>query len=240
MGDPGTLPEPVERRPTASVFRVSRRGRGPFSPPSWDWAPPSGVLGGRFADPRPWDGTDDGRFRIVYVASTREAAFGELLAPLRPALTSIDPPGPSTLEFGTVSREWRESRQIGQAHLDPGLSFVDIAEHRTLTYLRSALAPVARELGIEDFDLSAVTGPQRGFTRACARHLYAMRSADGNRRFAGIRYPSRLAASWECWAIFADRLRGVQTLPRLILGDDPDLLTAAAHLGLVVEASASG
>jgi len=116
-----------------------------------------------------------------------------------------------------------------------GGRFADIAQHRTLTFLRSDLAPLARELEIEDIDLSTVAGPRRRFTQTCALLLYEMRTAEGTPRFAGIRYTSRLSASWECWAIFADRLEGVESLPRPILAVDPDLRAAARHLGLAVE-----
>jgi len=156
------------------------------------------------------------------------------LAPIS-ELRSIDPAALPAFATGTISATWLSGRQTGEAELDGSLRFVDISAHRTLTYLRAALAPLARELEIEDIDLSAVTGPQRRFTRACALHLHDLRSADGEPLYAGIRYPSRLAASWECWAIYAERLRGVQTLPRPIPPDDPDLLAAATHLGLTVE-----
>ncbi len=91
MGSSGLLPDPVECAPPPSVARVARREQGLFSPPSWDTVHADGTLGGRFADPRPWDGTDDGRFRIVYTASTRKAAFGEVLASLRPPLPMAGP-----------------------------------------------------------------------------------------------------------------------------------------------------
>lgn len=188
---------------------------------------------------------DADRFRIVYAASTREAAIGESIARFRLSLAptlelrSMDAATVPKVATGTVSTSWRSSRQMGEASIDGVLRFVDISAHRTLTYLRSALADVAFDLGIVDVDLSAVTGPQRQFTRACALHLYDLRSDVGEPRFAGIRYPSRLSASWECWAIYADRLRSVETLPRPISADDPDLRAAAAHLGLSVEGAST-
>lgn len=240
MAKPWPEGEPISCSPPEIVFRVSKQGRTPFSPPPWTRAIPDGTFGGRFDDPSSASPEAE-RFRIVYVASSRETALDESIAQFRPSLRTfaelgpIDPTVMPRLAVGIVSSDWRSTRQMGEAELDGTLRFVDIAAHRTLTYLRAALASVASALGIDDIDLSAVTGPQRRFTQACALHLYALRASDGEPLYAGIRYPSRLAASWECWAIYADRLRGVQTLPRPILSDDLDLIAAAAHLGLTVE-----
>lgn len=240
MVEPPAVGEPIVCTPPALVYRVSKQGRNPFSPPPWEHALSNGTFGGRFDDPGPASpGTD--HFRTVYAASTREAARGESIAQFRPSLAPvaavrvIDLGVPPELATGIVTTEWRRTRRMGQTEIDGAPRFVDISADRTLTHLRSALASVASALGLVDIDLSAVAGSQRSFTQACARYVYEAGPGDGSPGFAGIRYPSRLHAAWECRAIFSDRLRHVPALPHAIAADDDDLRTAASHLGLSVE-----
>ena len=84
---------------------------------------------------------------------------------------------------------------MGKSELDPSLRYVDISAHRTMTYPRSELASTAHALGIDDIDLSSVTGPQRRFTRVYAHRLYELQSGGGEPRLADIHYPSRLNVS---------------------------------------------
>lgn len=61
--------------------------------------------------------------------------------------------------------------------------------------LRKNLAAVAEKLGLEDLDLSAVTGPHRRLTQEAARYVYDLEDSSGSLAFAGIRYISRLNPS---------------------------------------------
>lgn len=72
--------------------------------------------------------------------------------------------------------------------------------------LRAELAATAEGLGLEDLDLSAVTGPHRRPTREATRYVHDVADGPGGPAFASIRYLSRLNPSWELWAVFFDRM----------------------------------
>lgn len=75
-------------------------------------------------------------------------------------------------------------------------------------------------------------------TQACARNIHAQVDEASEPRFAGIRYLSHLGAgqAYECWAIFADRMKHAgETVQASIPPDDPALLDAARSLSLTIE-----
>jgi hypothetical protein len=75
--------------PTEPVVRIAR-GLDPFAPPSWAFAQDDGTFGNRFDDPGAAIGIPEAqRFRMIYCASQREAAFAEVLAHFRPSLTIL-------------------------------------------------------------------------------------------------------------------------------------------------------
>jgi len=228
-------------------------GVTPFAPPSWDLAGEDGTFGNRFDDPSAAHGRPASeRFRVVYCASTRAAAFGETVARFRPGLSllaelaAIEDEEPLDVQIGglldpvdrrrgVIPADWRLRRHLASTRLDPSLRFVDVAVAASLQHLRSALAPVAAGLGLADIDLGAVTGSHRRLTQACARYIYEQVDEQDAPRFAGLRYPSRLNNQWECWAIFHDRIRHAPRFPESIFPDEPDLETVAAIYGLAIE-----
>lgn len=231
-------------RPPVLIYRVGR-GLDAFAPPDWAYALPDGTFGNRFDDPSAEGGRpEEERYRMIYCATERAGAFGETIARFRPSIEllagleqvedeeTLDP----ELEGGIVPEEWRLSRRMGSTRLASGLQFADLPAPQTMRVLREELAAVAEGLGLEDLDLSAVTGPHRRLTQEAARYVYDLADASGAPAFAGIRYLSRLNPSWGLWAVFHDRMRhepGEVAEP--IRADDPDLLEAAALLGLRVE-----
>ena len=241
--------------PPAGVHRLGRRTSGWFAPPDWAYAKEDGTFGNRFDDPGGLRGVPpEGRFRAIYCATQRVAAFAETIAHFRPSLALLaslaaiedDEPldagvagsvDPGDLARGVVRANWRLERRVDHSVLDPGLAFVDVGAAATLQRLRRALAPLADELRLADVDLSAVTSQQRVFTQHCARHVYDLVDGAGAPRYAGIRYPSRFGRDWECWAVFADRIRhrAGPGFPATVAPDDPDLLAAAEILGLTIE-----
>jgi hypothetical protein len=142
---------------------------------------------------------------------------------------------PYQSERALVPSDWRLSRRLGMTYLDPALHFVDIAAPETFHDLRQVLAPVAVSQGIEDIDLSAISGPQRRFTQECSRYIYELHGPSGESSYAGIRYVSRLNPHWECWAIFEDRFVHTPLPATSIHPNDPGLMEAAALLGLSIE-----
>jgi hypothetical protein len=237
------------------VYRLARRTSGWFVPPDWGYAKQDGTFHNRFDDPSAARGVPpSGRFRAIYAATERRAAFAETTAHFRPSLSllaklapiddddpvevalagSLDPDDPTR---GIIRANWRIERRMDHTILDPTRQFVDLGDPETIQRLRQVLAPLAEQLGLIDVDLSALTSQQRTFTQHCARYAYDQIDSSGRPRYAGIRYPSRFGESWECWAIFDDRIghRAEPSFPATIAADDPDLLTVAELFGLTIE-----
>jgi hypothetical protein len=143
----------------------------------------------------------------------------------------------ATMISAEVPADWRHRRRLGITQLDPALRFVDVSAAESLNHLRQALAPLALSLGLRDIDLSTVTSSTRRLTQEMARYVYDQRDAAGTPLYAGLRYVSRLNATWECWAIFHDRLRHNQQPSQSILPNDSGLIEAARVFGLAVPQS---
>lgn len=125
---------------------------------------------------------------------------------------------------------------MGSTRLAFELLFANFATPEAMRVLREELTALAEELGLEDLDLSAVTGPHRRLTQEAARYVYDLDDASSRPAFAGIRYLSRLNPSWELWAVFHDRMRHEPSeVAEPIRANDPGLAEASALLGLRVE-----
>ena len=243
--------------PAQGVYRLARRPGEVFAPPSWKFADPAdGTFKNRFDDPSLDKGNGpDRRFRVIYCATSRACALMESTAQFRRSMSTLarlridvedvdEGPGdilsealdPEDPQRGILSANWRLHRQIGQNPAGPALRFVDVTATATLNHLRYALADVVMELGLQDIDLSAVTGPQRTLTQRIARHVYDQVDPEGRPRFAGIRYLSHYGGDHECWAIFDTRMVHHDTyVEQTLLPDDPDLLSVAHAFGLTIE-----
>ena len=207
----------------------------------------------------------DACFRTIYAASSLQAAFGELLASRRPSPrwvarlgeqesgeallsellgTTLDPMHPT---HGVVPAEWRLRRRIASAQLRANAWFIDVDHPATLTHLRAEFLPglKRRYPGVftgDDFDLSDVASRNRELTQHVARYLHELEPSAFNELeaggvIAGIRYLSRHSSSWECWALFADRVQEgmVVRLPQEIGADNGDLLAVARHFDLSIQ-----
>jgi hypothetical protein len=223
------------------VYRVGW-GYIPFAPAPWDTADKGdGTFKNRFDDPRKAKGID--RFRAIYCATQRAAAFGETTARFRkdPALLEglrgVENALPDNLEAeaGVITADWRSKRSVGVATLDTGLQCVDFVAIETMQHLRPKLLRLARQLGFDDVDLSSFTGAKRPLTQAAAALIFEETDDWGNPRFAGIRYISRLNPNWECWAFFDARIR-IETIEvQDILAHDTDLQAVASLFGLTIQ-----
>jgi hypothetical protein len=243
------------RSPEAGLYRLGHRGQGSFEPPDWNYQDPDGTFGNRFDDPLGSTLQRDQCFRVVYCATDRVAAFGETLARFRTSLPllaglasvsdddpveeslagSIDPKDSGRVVVGA---DWQTQRMVTHTVLEPSLLFVDLTAAETIQYLRRPLAAVAHSLGLPDIDEAAVIGPNRAFTQRVARYLYEQCDDEGHPLYAGIRYCSRLDLEWECWALYADRMKHLPGMPALsetIFPDDPDLMKIASLWGLTIE-----
>lgn len=228
--------------PRSPLYRVGWPP-DPFVPADWRYARPDGTFGGRYDDPRAGQGVPPHeRYRILYLASQPEGAYGETVAQFRPSVTTLSRHG-GRLPFGTrpaIPRDWRVTRRLGSAVLLMTLHMVDLDAADTVQALRPVLAPVAGRLPLTDIDLSAITGPERELTQAAALYIYEQRDAQGQPLYAGMRYVSRLKREWECWAVFADRVRYRPLRVDPIDAADPHLYEAARLLDLAIEDDRGG
>lgn len=232
--------------PNSLIFRIAKFETDVFAPAPWRY-----VGSNRFDDP-------EGKYRVIYCTSDREAAFGETLAryrrsPLLIALMEdvdddeesmdeaigelIDPADPGR---GVVPIDWRYKRRIGTTRLNPSPVFADIVDWESIEHLRAALASQITALKLPDFDASTVLSTNRQITQLCSRYIYEQHDDNGLPRFAGIRYPSRLNIDWSCWAIFDDRIEHDPNFNEFhetgIDPKDPDLLEVLRTMGLSLEA----
>jgi len=226
------------------VYRIARNF-DVFTPPDWSWAREDGTFGNRFDDPSAEDEIpEEDRFRVIYCSSRPVGAFGETISRYRKdvrlyaELKTIedDEPLDPELEGGVVPEDWRLERRKASTHLDSSLLFADFTDPRSLVVLRRELASLLMHLGLEDFDLSSMTGPQRRLTQGAARYVYELTDFSSQPIFAGIRYLSRLNYHWELWALFDDRMlhTPAETFGT-IRRNDPDLQEAASFFEIEIE-----
>ena len=115
--------------------------------------------------------------------------------------------------------------------------FVEIGHSASLAHLRSALASRVVHHGLDDLDAAAVrlSAPRR-FTQEISRYVYDRSTPEGQRRFAGIAYRSRLGDEFQNWAIFEASGSAVPwegtPVTAAIEPDDPDLIRALELLGV--------
>ena len=179
---------------------VSRVG---YKPEPWAWVGWEWATDGRFHGR--WDDFD-GNFRTIYAGSTLLACLLELLADFRPdprltqVLDDIDvddddeaiyPTSPS----GVLDPSWLEPRSAASAKLSG--RFCSVATRDSLATLHPQFVGLALQLGLEDFDASALkdSGARR-LTQSVASHVYAMTNLDG------VQFASRHGDDLVLWAIF--------------------------------------
>jgi hypothetical protein len=239
---PAVRPLPELHAPTAPIYRIAR-GPDPFEPVPWAYAEPDGTFGNRFDDPGSarnipeWE-----RFRAIYCATTLEGCFGETLAHFRRSFGLLagvsaiedDEPVIDEIDRPVIPADWRTGRRMGQTWLSPTLRFVDFAHAETWQLMRPILAPIAARFGLTDVDAAAAMSAHRPLTQAFARYVFEQLD-DGQPRYAGIRYRSRLNLDWECWAVFDCRMEHTPSPPQAIHPDNPALLAVARLYGLRIE-----
>lgn len=237
--------------PDGGMYRIGRAPEDPFAFPDWDRAQDDGTFGNRFDDPGGIHGIrPEGRFRVIYCATQREAAFAEVMSRFRqrPDLNAalaqiqdddegvegalsgaVDPEFP---EHSLLESDWLRRRRIGHTRILPLGELADISHADSLAHLNDALSSLLAWLEIDQLDLSTITSPaHRLLTQYASRYIYS-------RGFAGIRYASRLGANWECWALFEGRFHhdmGYPGFPHNIDPADDDLLSVARRFGLTIE-----
>lgn len=223
--------------PAGGVFRIGRKDRPVFTAPDWEH-----TGAGRFDDPKRGQRLDQASgFRIVYCATSLYGSFIETLHKFRPSLAVMAGTGVREADCGavagTVPASWVARRHWGRAEVSPRGTFVDCATGETFAWIREQhhLASIAYELGIDDIDVSAVTGPHRRLTQAIASYIHQSLPD-----CKGIRYVSRFGTDFdfECWAVFADRVQFQEIeADRTIPEDHVDLQRALSALNLKLSQS---
>ena len=172
-------------RPPAQLRRVHRGDDPLLVHPARAGTRQHAGPGNRFDRP-------DGQFCVLYFATTLVGCCGEVLARLCPdpvlaQLVAKDWKALGAMAPGQIPRDWRERRNASAVHLPGAPAFLDI---------------------------STVRGPDRRVTQMISQWACAARTEQGELRFAGLRYQSRLDDGWECWAVCADTdLEVEQILP---------------------------
>jgi hypothetical protein len=133
---------------------------------------------------------------VLYFGTDLETCFGETLARFRPSLKILSVVEEEWrelgfMEIGTVAADWRQRRSAVHVLVPPDARFLDVESAVTHQFLRAELALGLSALGLEDLDVATVRGPDRRVTRLIADWTY-MANTDGEPRYAGIRYESRI------------------------------------------------
>lgn len=178
-------------------------------------------------------------YGVLYLGTSLEACFAETLARLRPSvelLALVEPEWHQAgfMAPGTVAADWRQRRSAVHVRLPDAAVFVDVDDPATHQHLRAELAAGLAALGVDDFDVSTVRGPDRRVTQMISEWAYVAGERE-EPRYAGLRYSSRLGSAWECWALFEDdelEIEVVETLP--ITADMEALQRIAGLFGLTV------
>lgn len=209
--------------PSEPLFHIGRNP-DPLAWTEWQY-----VGEGRFDDPR-WIR----RFRVLYAAEQRLAAFVETLQKWRPSIEALAALNRVGLASGVVDAteeaaglipaDWHLKRGLSTLRLLPEQRWLDVRVHDTRETLRNRLAHTLEALGYDDFDLSDTIGRDRRLTQAIALYAYL----DG---FQGIAYKSRFDDTFNCWAIF-EGARFEQVGRLAIMRSDPDLLEVARRFNL--------
>ncbi len=233
--------------PIGVVYRVGGiYGSSPmevFDPPPW-----STGFRGRFDDWRIRAGHPRQQcFRTIYFATQLAGAYGEVLQrhirkaeDLEQIFADVHPSDPLLLG-GQVTEDELAKYQVGTTQLDASLRFVDIwdVETRTTLHHTPEIASLVHQLGTRYLDISTISGDtreHRQLTQAIAVYVHDLTDVNGQPLYAGIRYMSRLNISWECWAVFHDRLRHYPTASQgsaqRVDPDDPELRHALSLLNI--------
>lgn len=204
--------------------------------------------GGRFDDPAGRRGVAEARrYRVIYCASQREAAFGEAVAALRDQLAGT---GRASDELAAIIQrnpqlqssrasipvDWWSKRSVGAAQLVGSLRFADLTHADVLEPLWDAYAPLAASLGFRRLDFGTLLGSSRQFTQEIAGYIYEQLDAEtDDPMFHGIYYASSLDLGWRCWAIFDNRCRPLPESVGWLSSGDPDLVAVASRYRLTID-----
>jgi RES domain len=213
--------------PPAGGFWRATTHPEPFDPPP---APPPI----REVDPADdesgrWD-APAGEYRVLYCATEPEGALGEKLAPFMPNVSAVH-----RIE---AFLEEEPDPEFAEDYLQPTLDAADIDSFGW--FVAQAPAVPARRFVDVWHPASAVALFPRAVSLLKPRRPGALirdsvSTEAGELRASGLRYDSRLAPRWECWALWDPLpLDANEAEIQRVHIDTPALRTAAELLGVVL------
>jgi hypothetical protein len=186
---------------------------------------------------------------VLYCATEPEGAVGEKLAAFMPNVAVIrriesfldDEPdheyGEDYLDVGLDaddidSFEW----SLAHAPATPAARFIDVWHPHTVVALFPRAAALLAAFSLKVLDRRALADERRGFTRRLGGLMRGDATAEsGDLQAAGLRYESRLAPGWECWALWEPLSLDVDEVSvERVTFDTPPLRRAAELLGVVL------
>jgi len=179
-----------------------------------------------------------GSYGVLYFGKDLETCYAETLARFRADVKVIaeirkEWKERNFVEIGSVPADWRFQRVAVRVSMTGSLPFLDLESADTLEFLRVALADQLVALSYTDVDMGVVCGTDRRVTRLISQWAYDEVDEDDNSVYGGIRYMSRVAPEYECWAAFEDC--SIEVLEeRGISEDDSHLKKIAKRYGLRV------
>ena len=190
-------------------FSAYRLVGPPPAPPAVGEAGSDEVSSGR------WD-APAGEYRVLYCATEPEGAIGEKLAAFMPSVSTVrriesfltEEPDPEHADdYLDVGLDADDIESFGwllaHAPAAPSARFVDIWHPLTVIAVFPRAVSLLAAFGLKVLDRRALADERRGFTRRLGALVRAAAtSEDGELGAAGLRYESRLAPGWECWALW--------------------------------------
>jgi hypothetical protein len=177
-----------------------------------------------------FDSVDGG---VLYCSTELQTCYLETLARFRPSAAvraAVAGQDPEFMVCGGVPADWRFRRVKVCVELRDPLPFLDVEQLMTPEDLTTRLSAELAALGVTVLDVAAVRGTNRQLTRAIATWAFRAVDEDGEPRYGGIRYLSRMGDR-VCWAVF-EGVEVNEVRRDTISLNDPELLAVAADFGL--------
>lgn len=223
-----------------TLYRIGRAPE-PLSLPPYEFCGH-----GRFDDPLLAHGHPDPWYRVLYLGETPLACFLEVLQGFRPDFAYFariaalpdgddDPDLPTDemiiAEANRVSARWLGGKAMQSITADLSDGWRDLRSLSLHESLRFELADDLTDLGMQDFDLSTITGANRAVTQRVARYLYE----NGTK---AMRYISRFGCEYSNVAFFEGTPSSPlePAYPIDLLGD-PDLANALQMFDLILDST---
>lgn len=196
--------------------------------------------------------------RTIYLASSMEDMYAEILQPLKkpapaPASAMFDDAGDGETVQDLIAHDfaedgkgppheidldWLLKRRLYTMLLPTAGWFIDAEHSNTIAYLNRHWPPVLLAKGLQQVTVAELRGEDRFVTSHLAETMARPRLQDQTRPI-GLLYGSKLGSDWECWAVWLrDGVHAAINVdagqPVLHPGKNPVLLKVLKKYGLSV------